>query len=163
MLLAVTAIDVGFVGALAGVLGVVVTPVVSIWLGRKGRQHDRSIRAWEDKRTAYVAILQDVYHRREYLRGFRRALATEDLEGEPPTAPERGHEEWVDLLARTMPFASKDVLLLVERSEGVWSRLADSVAEADGVSEMRRVVNAAWDEYRPLTDEIQQAIHRELA
>jgi hypothetical protein len=139
--------EVGLIAAGSALAGTALAQVGTLWAASKQRTHDRSmreedrkadtqrveaehrhqrdLRLWDDRRTAYVTALRSLYVERRYLTEMMQAVETL---GELPTWP-GDEEDWTRLLAEAMPFLSEPVLAAVRAAEGVRVETVDQVTE----------------------------------
>jgi hypothetical protein len=115
MLLAVSALDVAFVGALAALATAVVSPLVAWVIARQAHEHElateRERRLFEARRAVYGTVLGEAFKSVGATNVWEVELLEIDTGGVPPAAAETADlKTWLEFEAKNTAIASEEVM-----------------------------------------------------
>jgi hypothetical protein len=167
MVVAVTALDVALVSSIAALTAAAITPVVTWIVADARNRHERWSRIYDDKRDAYVKVLESGYRSLEVLDNFLEAVDSDDpLGARVPPGP--GEFEY-QFQARVGLFARADIARQLGEFEE--RRLAaldgfrdpESLVTAEGRRQSLRAVNPIRLELEERMERIRRALYDDIA
>ena len=166
----VTALQVGLVGALAGLAAAVLSPLSNWLVARGGYRSGRKARIHDDRRDAYEAILVDVYRGRGALESIIGTLddgQSADVQRELAEATIGSPEQLAERLARVALFSSDRVVECHSAFIDAWNALADGVEDrpidtGEQRAELAVWLTAEWGKLQQTVTSLRHAVRDDL-
>jgi hypothetical protein len=168
VLLALSALDVAFVGAVAAAAAAVAAPISAYAVARANHKHDRWLKTYEDRRAAYQRSLRAIHASRITASAFAAALEADDPDVfARRTAAAETTQETLDRHVEIGAFAEDAVRDAVADWDRVSRTVVDAVHDARYATDEEsrtsaRAIREALTETRAATRRVEDAIRADL-